>query len=68
MICCCEKCRFVFESPALLDRCPDCGYGPVRIATEKESMEYAKNRRLYGPMPVYGMKRAYQLRRAVVSF
>ncbi len=56
MICCCKKCRFVFESVALLDQCPDCGHGPVRAATESESAEYAANRRLYGPMPVYGMK------------
>ena len=57
MICCCVKCRFVFESVVLVDQCPDCGHGPVRSATESESAEYAANRRLYGPMPVYGMKR-----------
>ena len=67
MICCCEKCRFVFESAILLDRCPDCGFGPVRFATGKESTEYLANRRLYGPMPVYGVKRVYLSRRAAVS-
>ena len=57
MICCCEKCRFVFESAAQLSQCPDCGFGPVRTATGKESLEYAANRRLYGSMRVYGVKR-----------
>ena len=57
MICCCEKCRFVFEGVAMLKKCPDCGHGPVRAATEKEMAEYAANRRLYGAMPVYGAKR-----------
>ncbi len=52
MICCCEKCRFVFESVVLLEQCPDCGHGPVRAASDKESVEYAANRRLYGAMPI----------------
>ena len=54
MICCCEKCRFVFESVLLLDQCPDCGHGPVRLATNDEVKRYTANRRLYGPMRVYG--------------
>ena len=57
MICYCEKCRIVFESVVLLKQCPDCGHGPVRAASGKESAEYAANRRLYGSMPVYGAKR-----------
>ena len=56
MMCCCEKCKFVFESVKLLDRCPDCGHGPVREATDKEISEYAANRLEYGPMMVYGVK------------
>ena len=62
MICCCEKCRFVFESVVLLKQCPDCGHGPVRAASGKESAEYAANRRLYGAMPVYGAKRLSGIR------
>ena len=56
MICCCENCRFVFESVAMLKQCPDCGHGPVRAATEKETAEYVANRRFYGAMPVYSAK------------
>ena len=56
MICCCKKCRFVFESAELLERCPDCGHGPIRAATAEEVIQYAANRRLYGPMPAYGVK------------
>ena len=48
MMCCCEKCKFVFESIRLLDRCPDCGFGPVREATDEEVNEYAENRKEYG--------------------
>ena len=55
MMCCCEKCRFVFESIRLLEHCPDCGHGPVREATDDEIVEYASNRLEYGPMPVYGI-------------
>ena len=55
MMCCCEKCRFVFESIRLLEHCPDCGHGPVREATDDEIAEYASNRLEYGPMPVYGI-------------
>ena len=65
MICCCEKCRFVFESIGLLKQCPDCGHGPVRGASDKESAEYAANRRLYGAMPIYGAKRRAVIRRIV---
>ena len=57
MICCCEKCRFVFESVVMLEQCPDCGHGSVRAATKCEKEEYAANRALYGPMRVYGAKR-----------
>ena len=54
MICCCEKCRFVFEGIHLLENCPDCGGGPVREATFREVTDYFANRKLYGPMQVYG--------------
>ena len=76
MICCCEKCRFVFESVVMLEQCPDCGHGSVRAATKWEKEEYAANRALYGPMQVYGPKqlvvkpaRAYSLyaKRAAAS-
>ena len=40
MMCCCEKCKFVFESIRLLDRCPDCGFGPVREASVEEKSDY----------------------------
>ena len=67
MICCCDKCRFVFESVMLLKQCPDCGHGPVRAASGKESAEYAANRRLYGAMPIYGAKHPSGIRRAVTA-
>ena len=54
LIYCCTKCKFTFESIRILEMCPDCGYGPVRRATAYEVEEYAANRRLYGPMQVYG--------------
>ena len=54
MICTCEKCRFVFESIRLLDSCPDCAGGPVREATDAEKAKYRQNRRMYGPMKLYG--------------
>ena len=54
MMCCCEKCKFVFESVRLLEQCPDCGHGPVRQATAAEINDYVENRREYGPMRVYG--------------
>ena len=57
MICCCQKCRFVFESVEKMECCPDCGYGPIRMATADEAIRYVENRRLYGPMRVYGMHR-----------
>ena len=61
MICCCKKCRFVFESMELLERCPDCGHGPIRAATADEVIQYAANRRLYGPMPAYGAKECFSM-------
>ena len=64
MMCCCEKCKFVFESIKLLDNCPDCGHGPVRNATGKETTEYAANRQVYGPMPVYGISNLYTVHEA----
>lgn len=59
MMCCCEKCKFVFESVRVLDRCPDCGHGPVREATDAEVAEYQAFREEYGPMPVYGLSNLY---------
>lgn len=54
-LCCCEACRFVFESVRPLERCPDCGGTALRRATEKEAVDYAADRRRYGPMAVYGI-------------
>ena len=59
MMCCCEKCKFVFESIRFLDRCPDCGFGPVREATDEEVNEYSENRKEYGAMPIYGVSNLY---------
>ena len=54
MICCCDKCKFVFESVRIMKNCPDCGSGTVRKATALESSEYAANRLEFGPMKIYG--------------
>ena len=54
MICCCEKCKFVFESLRMLTSCPDCGKDAVREATEAEQAEYWVHRRECGPMKPYG--------------
>ena len=62
MMCCCEMCKFVFESIKMLDRCPDCGFGPVREATEDEVNDYKCNREKYGPMPIYGVRNLYPVR------
>ena len=59
MMCCCEKCKFVFESVRLMDHCPDCGFGPVREATDREVSEYNADRQIYGPMAVYGVRNLY---------
>ena len=61
MICCCEKCKFVFESIFLLTACPDCGKGPVREATEAEKSDYQADRRRYGPMKPYGGIRSVEI-------
>ena len=61
-MCCCEKCKFVFESIRLLEHCPDCGHGPVREATNEEITEYTDNRHEYGPMPVYGIRNLYPVK------
>jgi len=58
-MCCCEKCKFVFESMRLLECCPDCGHGPVREASGEEISDYVANRLEYGPMPVYGLSSVY---------
>ena len=62
MMCCCEKCKFVFESVRLMERCPDCGHGPVREATDEEIAEYSAKRQVYGPMPVYGISNLHPVR------
>lgn len=68
MMCCCDKCRFVFESVRLLDRCPDCGAESIREATEEEVAEYAANRNEYGPMPIYGVSNLYPVTEVEMPF
>jgi predicted nucleic acid-binding Zn-ribbon protein len=68
MMCCCDKCRFVFESIRLLDRCPDCGAESVRQATEEEAAEYAANREKYGPMLVYGISNLFPVKEVEMPF
>ena len=68
MMCCCDKCRFVFESIRLLDRCPDCGAESVRQATEEEAAEYAANREKYGTMLVYGISNLFPVKEVEMPF
>lgn len=49
MILACEDCKFVFDIPLRICRCPDCGHVHVRHATAEEIMEYKGYRREYGP-------------------
>jgi len=60
MMCRCDKCKFVFESVRLLEKCPDCGYGPVRKATDAEIGQYKSDRMIYGPMPIFGTVKVVQ--------
>ena len=68
MMCCCNNCKFVFESVRLMDHCPDCGFGPVREATDEEVQEYAVNRKKYGPMQIYGLSNVFPVTQVEVPF
>lgn len=35
-----KDCRFLFESEAVPERCPDCGKKTVRLANSREIAEY----------------------------
>ena len=39
-ICTCEACRYIFRSPIVLLRCPDCGKDAVREAAAKEIRQF----------------------------
>ena len=54
MICCCTRCRFLFEAIRLLERCPDCGKAAVREATAPEKADYVRYRKECGSMRVFG--------------
>lgn len=45
MICTCIYCLFTFEAPELPTICPDCGKGPVRVASYDEQNQYEENRK-----------------------
>ncbi|GEM_PF-6728033 len=36
----CKECRYIFPSPAIPGRCPDCGAKHVRKASAREMEEY----------------------------
>ena len=41
-MCFCEECRYIFLSPAIPGRCPDCGGRGVRKASAGEREEYRR--------------------------
>ena len=45
MIYTCENCRYTFSADNGCEQCPDCGKKKVRTATEKEELEYYRNRK-----------------------
>ena len=44
MIYTCKKCLYTFSGDEGCSQCPDCGKMTVRTATEKEELEYYRNR------------------------
>lgn len=44
MVYTCEKCLYTFSAAEGCCQCPDCGKMTVRTATEKEELEYYRNR------------------------
>ena len=45
MIYTCEKCLYTFSEKEGCNQCPDCGKMSIRVATEKEELEYYRNRK-----------------------
>ena len=45
MVYTCEKCLYTFLDDEGCTQCPDCGKKAIRIATEKEELEYYRNRK-----------------------
>ena len=41
-LCFCESCRYMFPSPVIPVRCPDCGGMRVRKASGREMEEYRR--------------------------
>ena len=41
-ICTCDRCRYIFPSPVVPCRCPDCGGKGVRIASPEEIRQYRR--------------------------
>ena len=45
-ICICDKCHYLFDSPAIPGRCPDCGEKEVRSASRGEIRQYQRFREI----------------------
>ena len=45
MVYTCEKCLYTFLEDEGCTQCPDCGKKSIRAATEKEELEYYRNRK-----------------------
>ena len=45
MVYTCEKCLYTFLEDEGCTQCPDCEKKTIRIATEKEELEYYRNRK-----------------------
>ena len=45
MIYTCENCLYTFSADDGCEQCPDCGKRKVRTATEKEELEYYRNKK-----------------------
>ena len=45
MVYTCEKCLYTFLEDEGCSQCPDCGKKSIRAATEKEELEYYRNRK-----------------------
>ena len=40
-----KDCRFLFESEAEPERCPDCGKTSIRLANEREKAEFEQRKK-----------------------
>ncbi len=45
MVYTCENCLYTFLEDEGCTQCPDCGKKAIRVATEKEELEYYRNRK-----------------------